>query len=286
MSVIPAGYMGGTSLTPTVSSYEMLALRMKRQMGYPLINLEVADETIYDNISNAIEFYTKWAGYTEEFLIFESNKYTRGAGINIATMINKTPELNSSLVSGISAGFDYDMNCYRKVVDCFSFEIGESTGINTLFTLEQAMAQQIYASSMMGGNGGFDLITWEVLKGWTETRKKVLAQNPHFRFDPRTQVLRIIPEPIPEQSYIGLVGCYIERPIKDLVKELWVMRYSMALTKISIGYVREKFTGTGLFAGGSVSTSILAQGFTEKDILEKELMTSYQDSCPPMFFLG
>ena len=217
--------------------------------------------------------------------MFDTKKYVSGVGIDIATLINQTPEMYSSMVSGLSTGFDYDLNVYRKVVDCFSFDMGESTGINTLFSMEQAMAQQIYSSYMIG-NFGFDLTSWQVLKGWIDTRKRVLAQTPHFRFDNRTQILRIIPEPIPTESYLGLVGCYLERPIRDLVRELWVQKYSLALSRISVGAVREKFSGTTLFGGGTISTSILAQGFLEKDALEKELMNSYQDNLPPLFFLG
>ena len=288
MSVLPSvikNFRGGTSLNTSVSCYEDVALRIKHQLGYPLVNIEIADEAIYDNISNAIEFFTKWTGYTEEFMVFDTKKYMQGVGIDVGTLINSTPEMYSSMMSGLSTAFDYDLNVYRRVVDVFSFDQGESTGINTLFTMEQAMAQQIYSSYMIGGFG-FDLTSWQVLKGWIDTRKRVLAQTPHFRFDNRTQILRIIPEPIPSQSYLGLVGCYLERPIRDLVRELWVQRYCLALTKISCGFVREKFNGTAMFGGGTVSSTMLAQGITEKDTLEKELMTSHQDTTPALFFLG
>ena len=71
-------------------------------------------------------------------------------------------------------------------------EPGESTGINTLFTLEHAMAQQTYFSYQLG-NVGFDLITWEVLKQWLDLRTKLLAQKIHYRFDPDFQILKITP---------------------------------------------------------------------------------------------
>jgi hypothetical protein len=182
--------------------------------------------------------------------------------------------------------YDVDMMSYRKVIDVFAFEQGESTGINTLFTLEQSMAQQIYSSYMIG-NFGFDLVTWEVLKGFVETRNKVLAQKPHFRFDNRSQTLRIIPEPRTEESYLGLVGCYIERPIKDLIKERWVYDYTKALAMIAVGNVRGKYSGTGLFGGGQVNGGdIRAQGVTEKENLEKILLTEYRDNWPSNFFVG
>jgi hypothetical protein len=286
MSVLPPGYRGGTTLNPSITSYEDLSIRIQHQLGAPLINLEVSDEQIYDCITDAIEYFTKWAGYTEEYLVFDSKTYKQGIGLEVDKLINLSPDMYTSSVSGLSAGYDYDLASFRKVIDCFEFSKGESTGINTLFTLEQSMAQQIYSSYMIG-NFGFDLITWETLKGFIDTRNKVLALTPHFRFDNKSQILKIIPEPRPDTSYLGIVGCYIERPIKDLIKERWVWKYSLALTKIAIARTREKFSGTSLFGGGSVnSQSLLAEGTADKEKLEIELMTSYADSMPMTFFIG
>ncbi len=285
MSVLPAGYSGGTTFNPAVTSYETLSVRIQHQLGAPLINLEVSDEQIYDNITDSIEYFSKWAGYTEEYLVFKSQLYTRGVGLKIDDLFTASYEMRTSGVSSLSASFDYDLASRRKVIDVFEFSKGEDTGINTLFTLEQAMAQQIYSSYMIG-NFGFDLITWETLKGFIDTRNKVLAMTDQFRFDPRTQIFRIIPEPRDTHTYMGVVGWYLERPIKDLIRERWVQKYALALTKIAIARVREKYTGTNLFGGGSVNANLLAEGIKEKETLEQELMNSYQDSAPPTFFIG
>lgn len=287
MSVFPANYKGGTSLNPQIVTYDTLAERVKYQLGHPLVQIEISDQQMYSNITDAIEYFTKWAGQTEEFLVFDSRLYKRGIGIKVDTLINTTPEMYNTDTPGLSGiAYDYDLASYRKVVDCFSFTYGETTGINTLFTLEQAMAQQIYSSYMLG-SFGFDLTTWEVLKGFIETRTKVLAMTPHFRFDNRTQTLRIIPEPIPEQSYYGVVGCYIERPVKDVIQERWVFKYVLALTKIAVANVRGKIKGTALMGGGSVNADdFMQQGIKEKEELEKELVNTYIDNNPPMFFLG
>jgi hypothetical protein len=286
MNVLPRYTPGSTNFNPVIKSYSALSQRIRRQLGEPLVNIEIADEQIHDNIATAMEYFTKYAGYTEEFLVFDSTKYIRGKGIDIATLINQTTELSTSLAPSLSAGYDFDLESYRRVLDCFSFNYGESTGINTLFTMEQAMSQQIYSSYMVG-NFGFDLVSWEILKGFIDTRNKVLAMTPHFRFDPRTQILRILPEPIPEQSYLGIVGCYIERPIADLISERWVYRYTLALTKIAVANVRGKFSGTNLFAGGSVnSADFMSQGIAERDALENELKNNMEDVTPPMFFVG
>lgn len=285
-TTLPLLSAGSTQLQNKTSSYMDLARRTRVLLGEPLVNVEISDEQIYLNIDLAIEYFTKYAGYTEEYLLFDSQKYIPGFGMRVDTLINSTEELYTTDSQGLSSGFDYDMDNYRKVVDCFSFDYGENTGINTLFTLETAMANQIYSSYMIG-NFGFDLVTWEVLKGFIDTRKKVLAQTPQFRFDARTQVLRIIPEPYEAHSYLGIVGCYLERPIKDLVKERWVQRYVLALSKLSVANVRGKFPATNLFGGGTVNyQDFLQQGITERDTLEMELKNNYEDANLPMFFIG
>lgn len=286
MGVLPTGYRGGTTLTPQITSYDDLSIRIQHQLGAPLINLEISDEQVYDCITDSIEYFTKWAGYTEEYLLFDSKLYKRGVGIKVDDLFTASYEMRTSSVSSLSASFDYDLASQRKVIDVFEFSKGEDTGINTLFTLEQAMAQQIYSSYMIG-NFGFDLITWEVLKGFIDTRNKVLALQPQVRFDNRTQLLRIMPEPTSDHTYLGVVGCYVERPIKDLIRERWVQKYALALVKIAIARVREKFSGTNLFGGGQVNaTSLLQEGIKEKETLETELMNSYQDVTPPTFFIG
>ena len=286
MNVLPRAVPGSTQFNPKINSYDALAQRIRRQLGEPLVNVEITNEQLYDNIAIAMEFFTKYAGYTEEYLVFDSKKYKRGVGIKVDDLINNTSEMFLSQTPGLSAGYDYDLESFRRVLDCFCFNKGEDTGINTLFTMEQAMSQQIYSSYMIG-NFGFDLITWEALKGFIDTRDKVLAMTPQFRFNPRDQLLRIIPEPLLDHTYLGVVGCYIERPIKDLISERWILNFSMALTQITIGHTRGKFAGTSMFGGGTVNASdMMSQGLAAKEKLEDELKNSYEDSQPVSFYIG
>lgn len=286
MNTLPRAVPGSTQFNSKIDSYDTLGQRIRRQLGEPLVNVEITNEQLYDNIAISMEYFTKYAGYTEEYLVFDSKLYKKGVGISVDSLINTTPEMQRSTTPELSGGYDYDLESFRRVLDCFEFSKGEDTGINTLFTLEQAMAQQIYSSYMVG-NFGFDLVTWESLKGFIDTRNKVLAMTPQFRFDPRTQALRIIPEPDDRHTYLGVVGCYVERPIKDLVQERWVQRYTMALTKIAVGHVRGKFKGTNMFGGGQINADdFMSQGITERDALEAELKNNNEDMLPPTFFIG
>ena len=380
--IAPISGFQSTNLNSKVDNFNRLSDRILRTLGYPFINVEIHRDQLYENISLAVEYFSKFAGYTKEYLIFDSNLYKKDYGIKIDDLFTlqnsetfteqkelKTPNkdftksintketvfaaistipgslfssissLSSALEDGISANdifaedfhseivsqvssisdlfipqvknnitrqgsivskteqlinsFDYDVMDYRKVISVTDFEEGSSTGINTLFTIEQTLAQQTYFSYAMG-NYGFDLVSWYTLKNWLETREKLLATKRSYAFDERTQILRMFPQPNASNSnvrFYGVVSCYVERPIRDILKELWVYQYALALTKMAVANIRGKYGSVQLFGGGSLNSSdLMSQGLSEKDALEQQLMTGSApgqgDADPPLFFVG
>lgn len=414
-----------TNLANKIGSYQALADRICYDLGFPLVNLELHGQQLFTNIARSIEMYSKFAGYTEEFLVFDSNLYTRGKGLDVEKLLTRTPELTSSYsttlkttiattntvatltsasfntnsnntfiplfsfdvsdiivdpseytftvtlddtntqitkllsvaVSGASEAsvtnteygtvfttsteifdlsttvasnlvtigivplatksgsvnanrnattitdastqiltsfspvinnFDELTKEYRKVIDVYSFDESSNSSHQNLFTIEQSLAQQTYFSYAMG-NYGFDLISWYTMKQWMETRSKMLALQRTFKFDERRQHLVLYPEPKANETFYGVFGAYLEQPIGDLIKEPWVFQYALALTKITIGRIRSKFTGTQLFGGGTLDTSLLQEGLSEKKELEQMLLTGtpgFGDAAPPSFFVG
>ena len=268
--ISPISGFQSTNLNNRIDSFSRLGDRVLRTLGYPFINVEVHKDQLYENISIAAEYFTKFAGYTKEYLIFDSRMYKKNYGIKLDELFSlqtsntfkeqkdlqtRNPDftkeitdgtifvstsgapgslftgissLSSALLSGIDPydiftpdlytkivtevptissifktkvkdkftvegvdsvntnqfvnSFDYDVMDYRKVIAMTDFEEGSSTGINTLFTIEQTMAQQTYFSYAMG-NYGFDLISWYAMKNWMETREKLLATKRSYTFD-------------------------------------------------------------------------------------------------------
>jgi hypothetical protein len=121
-----------------------------------------------------------------------------------------------------------------------------------------------------------------------ETREKVLATKRSYEFDERTQYMRIYPEPSSNVRFYGVISCYVERPIRDLIKEAWVYQYALALTKINVGNVRGKFSGVTLFGGQVFTTDIMQQGIAEKEKLEQDLFTTSAAAAaePVIFCVG
>tara|TARA_Y100000310_G_C20670061_1_gene809762 strand:+ start:777 stop:1817 length:1041 start_codon:yes stop_codon:yes gene_type:complete len=342
-AVKPLSSFYSTNLNPIVNSYERLATRIAHTLGYPQINIEAHQNQVYENISIAIEMFTKFAGYTEEFLVFNSKLYPGGnpGGLRMDVLFTASDqfdyafpddpqntkldtdlyEIGHARIGGKPIDFavsypkvttqtypnsgsqeatqpqpnmnsyDYLTDSYRKVVDVFAFEEGSSSGINTLFTIEQTLAQQTYFSYAMG-KYGFDLISWYTLKNWLDTRRKLLSQDYYFKFDDRKQMLHITPTPggANRTNFYGVVGCYVEKPVYDLVKEPWVYQYALALTKINISRIRGKYSGTNLFGGGAPNyTELLSEGNEAVKELETKLYEGapgFGDNAPPLFFVG
>ena len=286
MAVLPTGYQGSTTLSPNVTSYDQLLTRIEYHMGAPLVNIEIHRNQIYSNIDQAIELFSKYAGYSEEYLLFSSSLYNAGSGLKLDTIFNTNPEMYTTDGYSPSAGYDMDLGVMRKVVDVFTVEPGETTGINTLFTMEQATAQQTYYGMLLGQTG-YDLVTWQCLKMWLDTREKLLAQKIYFRFDPRTQILRLIPAPGPNASYYGVIGCYVERSIVQMISERWVQHYALALTKINCSNIRGKFPGQAFIGGGTVNyQDFKTEGLAEKQRLEDELIKLGYEAVYPVFSIG
>ena len=361
-TITPVSAFMSTNLSSKIECFQELGQRILRMLGHPMINVEIHPDQLHDSISMACEFFTKYAGYTKEYLIFSSDIYERDKGIRLDhlyttahTGFTLSQKLNDSTIpnpdfevtrrenmyvslsdisynyflssSALSASiptdgitmlqildetsyaqltafdselvslfklspqkpftmqceqlenvekinnmFDYDIMDYRKVIDVIDFEEGSSSGVTTLFSMEQTLAQQTFYSYAMG-NFGFDLLSWHVVKDWQDTREKLLAIRRDIHFDNRTQYLRFFPQPKDTSSFVGVLECYVERPLRDIIKEKWVLEYSVALSKVMWGRILTKVNGVQLLGGGVLNGGeILAEGNADKERLETMLM--------------
>lgn len=287
-NIVPEGWEGSTTLAPVVKTFDDLTRRVKMQFGYPTVDVEVCDQVIYDNINQALEWYSKYAGYTEEFLMFDSSEYVKGMGIKVDDVFSALGSTYNTELSALSGRmYDYDKTDYRKVISVHSFDPVEYSGTDYLFTLDYMFAQQTYFSHMMG-NFGFDLTTWHVLKDWLELRSKLFATKPQVLFDKNTQWMRLIPEPTGNATrYIGIISAYVEKSICNMIGERWVYQYATALTMVQVGNIRGKFGQVSLMGGGSIQyNEILNEGVKMKEKLEQELQDKFGESQPLGFFVG
>ena len=93
---LPVSSFYSTNLSCRVKSFETLATRIAYALGHPQINIEAHSNQVYDNISIALEFFSKYTS-TAEYLVFNSSLYERGKGIKIDTLFSVTPEMAAEL---------------------------------------------------------------------------------------------------------------------------------------------------------------------------------------------
>lgn len=82
-TVKPVTAFLSTNLNNRNKTFIDIQNRILRQLGHPMINVELHRDQIFDAISIAIEFFTKYAGYTEEFLVLDSRIYEHDKGVRL-----------------------------------------------------------------------------------------------------------------------------------------------------------------------------------------------------------
>lgn len=82
-SAVPTNWQASTFLNPTIQTYADLAFRVKTHFGWPISVIELTDEQIANFIDDAVERFTQYAGYDEEYLIFCDNLYIPGCGVKL-----------------------------------------------------------------------------------------------------------------------------------------------------------------------------------------------------------
>lgn len=114
--------------------------------------------------------------------------------------------------------YDYDLMDYRKVVSVNEYNEGSSTAMTSLFSFESALASQTYFTYQFSLRG-FDMVSWYSMHEWRKTREKMLATKRTWKFDNQTQYFTISPQPQPNQRFFGVINCYIEKPLRTVIKE-------------------------------------------------------------------
>ena len=372
----PISAFMSTNLNSQMECYQRLGERILRNLGHPMINVQIHPDQLYEAISQSVDFFTVYSGFTHEVLLFDSRIYDRNVGLRLdqlftvasnnftvseqlqgkrigpnpdfnvpisetlyisqsaipASYFTNSPDLSAAVpddgitemqilnketyemimdfdssleiyfkpskqknftqqcepveTKSFNNMFDYDIMDYRKVIDVIRFEEGSSTGVNNLFSLETLMAQQSYFASFGLGNFGFDMLSWHGVKNWIDNREKMFSTRREMQFDNRTQILRLIPQPKNNTTFFGTIECYVERPLRDLVKEKWVLEYATALAKIMWGRVLTHITGVQLLGGGSFNgESVLSEGLEEKNRLEELLIEGAYGTDPVGFLI-
>ena len=94
---LPVSSFYSTNLNSIMDSYERVGQRICRTLGAPMINLEIHEDQLNEFISIAAEMFTRFAGYTREYLVFDSELYEKDKGIRLDVLFSLSRDFNARL---------------------------------------------------------------------------------------------------------------------------------------------------------------------------------------------
>lgn len=82
--VTPIEAYMSTNLNSQMTSYEKLGTRILNMLGYPAVAVtDLHRDNLYQAISMAVEFFTRYGGHTTETMVFDSRLYEPNKGIRL-----------------------------------------------------------------------------------------------------------------------------------------------------------------------------------------------------------
>lgn len=247
---------------------QQLMEKVKRRLGYPLVKVELDNSQILDHIDYARSQYIKWA----------TGRATHECFFTVM----------------LSAGqYMYDMP--SGVVEVVNYTVDSMGGVNRLFTIENHLYQQGNFNIFL--TGGNSLISYHIGLDFLKTLKRYTVDAYNYKYHQYTNQLEIQPPPPSGNSLIVdgeiydspgwiLVQAYmiegstvsedwdLESFSLNLFNEPWILDYVTALSKISLGIVRNKFANFASMGNQGISLdgdSMLSEGKEEKERLEERL---------------
>lgn len=260
-----------------VKDRDKLKKYVKMKLGWPILTVEVTDEQLDFVIDEAVEVYSKWVCYDDEYYALDFKKVTEISKDNPAGSYDpkrgfKLPEE----IVGVSRIHEASSALFSNTGNSMDFLLSNSG----MYPTNPFGGSNI--NSMYSGGMFLSVYMWQnYCKMWQEP----MGYNWVFNYNERTKFLKLTPDPMVKKvgASAVVIECKVVRSEDQLFGEDIVKRLAVALTKQLVGQVRAKFgSGIAFPGGGQIGSEILSEGKEEYDKIIEEL----QKTQPPyMFFL-
>lgn len=248
-----------TWLHPGTREFEQVKQWIITSLGYPSTTIEITDSQLCVAIGNALRIFTKYKYYPPKYLVLDLFHYKHGTHPNdVNAGLDLTP---FKVMSVREIGYQRDnMMGY---------------GMDMFFSPYSYMGQGAVGPFFGMGNGNAvgSFVTYQCMNEWFDMVKRMCGSNPDFQYDKTSRKLHLMPEPqCAGKSHRFIVAtCFVEPPLETLLGEDYFLRLALAESKIIVGMVRKKFSGTQLLGGGQIDTEIFNEGKEERDKLIEEI---------------
>ena len=268
----------------------------KRQLGAPVLEINVADEQIDDLVDDALQFFHErhFNGVTQTFLKYKITQadIDRGRGKDSSdAAVGIVTTTASSTIDGSSVSFAFEENSnYLQVPPeviginkIFRYDGAQSTTNNMFSVKYQLFLNDIYYW------GSTEILTYAMTKRYLEDMDFLLNTEKQIRFNQRQDrlYLDIDWESATVDNYI-IVDCYRLLDPSNYSKvwnDSFLKRYLTALIKRQWGANMLKFQGVKLPGGIELNgRQIYDDAEKELENIREVMSNTYE--LPPLDMIG
>jgi hypothetical protein len=268
----------------------------KRQLGAPVLEINVADEQIDDLVDDALQYFQQrhFDGVTQTFLKYKITQQdidrgrARGGSSNTAGITTSTA---TSTIDGSSVSFSFEENSnYLQVppevigiTKVFKFD-GSNTVTNNMFSVKyQLFLNDIYYF------GSTEILTYAMTKRYLEDIDFALSTDKFIRFNQRQDRLYLDIDwgSVTVDDYL-IIDCYRlldPNSYSRVWNDSFLKRYLTALIKRQWGQNLIKFQGVKLPGGIELNgRQIYDDAQKDLEVIREQMSNTYE--LPPYDMIG
>lgn len=277
-----------------------------RQLGAPVLEVNVADEQIEDLVDDAIQFFQErhFDGVQQVYLKYQVTQADvdrgkarpPGAASNSAGQTGISSTSATATIVGTATTFTYYENSnYIQVTPdiiginkVFQFD-GTASGSGMWNVKYQMMLNDVFGLWGAGGGTGYDLLSYSMTMSYLETMNFLLNTHKQIRFNQRQDrmYLDVDWSDLKAGEFL-IIDCWRAMSPADYSRvwnDSFLKPYLTALIKRQWGQNLIKFQGVKLPGGVEFNgRQIFDDGQREIDEIKAKMMSTYE--LPPMDLIG
>ena len=266
-----------------------------RQLGAPVLEINVADEQVDDIIDDAIQYFHErhFDGVLRTYLKYEvtQNDIDRGKGPGQSGVLGITTTTATSTIDGAEVQFDWKENSnYLQVPPAvigvekvFHFDGSQSMSSGMFSIKYQLFLNDIYFW------GAMEMLTYKMTRTYLSDLEFALTTQKQIRFNQRMD--RLYMDVNWEELTAGdwlIMDCYRTLDPNDYARvwnDSFLKRYTTALLKKQWGQNLIKFNGVKLPGGVELNgRDIYEDGVKELEVIQEMMSSTYE--LPPLDMIG
>ena len=268
----------------------------KRQLGAPVLEINVADEQCEDRIDDAIQYFHErhFDGVLRTYLKYQvtQNDIDRGKGPGESGVTGITTTTATATIDGASMDFDWKENSnYLQVPPAvigvekiFHFD-GSNTVTNNMFSVKY----QLFLNDVAFNLGYNGLLSYAMTRTYLEDINFLLTTQKQIRFNQRMDRLYLDIDWSSLTSGDWLIlDCYRTLDPNDYTRvynDSFLKKYFTALLKRQWGQNLIKFQGVKLPGGVELDgRAIYEDAMKDLEIIREMMSNTYE--LPPLDMIG